>query len=292
MRHGRWLTQRSFTLAAAFALSLSAPMAAHADGGGGGGGSSGDCPPGQVYDNRTGSCVKRQAGVLPDAQLAEYAVVLAKKKRYGEALDVFNTMRNPGAAVTLLPDPDVAEYALVLAKAKRYSEALAVLNRMKDPRTAAALNYRGYVTRHLGRVDEGIGYYLESVRLDPNYEQVREYLGEAYVIKGDVAQAKVQLAAIKAICGNTECEEYEDLEKAIATGKGLTQDLDSFWFVPFPPQIHFTLPLGEDGVDWRFEQRVLDGAFVAALGIRHRGPIAVRWTAVDPARLGHDGLRG
>jgi 4'-phosphopantetheinyl transferase len=77
-----------------------------------------------------------------------------------------------------------------------------------------------------------------------------------------------------------------------ATGKGLTQDLDSFWFVPSPPQIHFTLPLGEDGVDWRFEQRVLDGAFVAALGIRHRGPIAVRWTAVDPARLGHGGLRG
>jgi protein involved in temperature-dependent protein secretion len=87
---------------------------------------------------------------------------------------------------------------------------------MKKSDTAVALNYRGYVTRHLGRVDEGIGYYLRSVKLDPRYAQVREYLGEAYVIKGDMAKAKEQLAVIRTICGNTECEEYEDLAKAIA----------------------------------------------------------------------------
>ena len=69
------------------------------------------------------------------------------------------------------------------------------------------------------RLDEGIRYYLKSVKLDPKYAQVREYLGEAYVIKGEIAKAKAQLRRIKAICGNTECEEYEDLEKAIA-GKG------------------------------------------------------------------------
>jgi 4'-phosphopantetheinyl transferase len=77
-----------------------------------------------------------------------------------------------------------------------------------------------------------------------------------------------------------------------ATGKGLTQDLASFWFAPSPPQIHFTPQLGEDAADWRFEQRILDGAFVAALGMRHHGPIAVRWTAIDPTRLHRDGLRG
>jgi protein involved in temperature-dependent protein secretion len=63
---------------------------------------------------------------------------------------------------------------------------------------------------------EGIGYYQQSVRLDPHYALVREYLGEAYVLKGDLASAKYQLRKIKGICGNTECEEYEDLEKAIA----------------------------------------------------------------------------
>jgi Flp pilus assembly protein TadD len=54
-----------------------------------------------------------------------------------------------------------------------------------DPNTPRALNYRGYATRKLGRTDEGIGYYLKSVTLDPNCAQVREYLGEAYVIKGN-----------------------------------------------------------------------------------------------------------
>ena len=64
---------------------------------------------------------------------------------------------------------------------------------MQDRETAEALNYRGYATRKLGRVDEGIGYYLKSVALDPHYAQVREYLGEAYVIKGDVEKASEQL---------------------------------------------------------------------------------------------------
>ena len=115
-----------------------------------------------------------------------------------------------------LPDKDLTDYAYALAKAKRYDEALEVLNLMKNPNTAQALNYRGYTTRHMGKLDEGIGYYLQSVKLDPHYAQVREYLGEAYVIKGDLVSAKYQLGKIKTICGNTECEEDEDLEKAIA----------------------------------------------------------------------------
>jgi pentatricopeptide repeat protein len=115
-----------------------------------------------------------------------------------------------------LPDKDLADYAYALAKAKRYDEALEVLDLMKNSNTAEALNYRGYTTRHLGRLDEGIGYYLQSVKLNPRYAQVREYLGEAYVIKGDLASAKYQLGKIKTICGNAECEEYEDLQKAIA----------------------------------------------------------------------------
>ena len=104
-----------------------------------------------------------------------------------------------------------------LAKAERYDEALATLDSMQDPNTPEALNYRGYATRNLGRVDEGIGYYLKAVSLDPRYAQVREYLGEAYVIKGDVGRAREQLRSIEAICG-TDCEEYEDLAKAIAAG--------------------------------------------------------------------------
>jgi tetratricopeptide (TPR) repeat protein len=159
------------------ALLLGPILPALADGGGGGSDSNTTCPQGQVYDARTMQCVKQQSGVLPDKALADYAYVLAK--------------------------------------AERYQEALQVLDLMQNRNTAQALNYRGYATRKLGRVDEGIGYYLKSVALDPRYAEVREYLGEAYVIKGKLGRAKAQLRVIKKLCG-TECEEYKDLAKAIS----------------------------------------------------------------------------
>ena len=44
---------------------------------------------------------------------------------------------------------------------------------------------------------------------------MREYLGEAYVIKGDMASAKAQLQVIKGLCG-MDCEQYQHLASAIA----------------------------------------------------------------------------
>ena len=161
--------------AAAFALSLTlGPALAVADSGGKD--DTGTCPRGEVYDSRSGRCVKQ------------------------------------GSA---LPDKVLNDYAAALSKAGRYDEALATLDLLRNPNTAEALNYRGYATRKLGRLDEGIDYYRRSVALDPRYPLVREYLGEAFVIKGDMGSAKAQLQAIKGICG-TGCEQYKHLAEAIA----------------------------------------------------------------------------
>ena len=135
-----------------------------------------NCPKGQVWDSKSQKCVLQTSRLVPDA--------------------------------------DRTDYAYRLAKDGRYEEALALLDTLENPNTAKALNYRGYATRKLGRTDEGIGYYLQSVKLDPQYAQVREYLGEAYVIKGRLDLAQEQLQQIKSICGNT-CEEYQDLAEAI-----------------------------------------------------------------------------
>ena len=183
----------------ALGLALAAP--ALAAGGGGGGDSAGGqaaqpkdkgagsaktdlttCDPGQVWDAKKHKCVQRHSGVLPDSELTEYAYALAKADRFQEALDV--------------------------------------LDSLDDPNTPRALNYRGYATRKLGRTDEGIGYYLKSVALDPQYPQVREYLGEAYVIEGKFDLAKDQLATIEKICG-TECEYYGELKKALSDAQAL-----------------------------------------------------------------------
>jgi Flp pilus assembly protein TadD len=120
----------------------------------------------------------------------------------------------------VLPDPDLTEYAYALAKADRYQEAIDVLDLLDNPSTARALNYRGYAIRKLGRTDEGIGYYLKSVTLDPNYPQVREYLGEAYVIKGNYELAREQLSTIEKLCGK-DCEYYEDLAEALTEAHAL-----------------------------------------------------------------------
>lgn len=134
------------------------------------------CKKGEVYSEKLKKCVKRKSGSLTEQ--------------------------------------DKTVYAYALAKAERYEEALALLDTLKQPNTAEALNYRGYATRKLGRTEEGIGYYLQSVALDPRYAKVREYLGEAYVQQGKLPLAREQLAVIKGICG-TECEEYRDLAEEL-----------------------------------------------------------------------------
>ena len=134
------------------------------------------CKKGQVYDKKTKKCVNQHSADISEDNRTDYAYALAKAHRYQEALDMLDTL--------------------------------------KDPNTAEALNYRGYATRKLGRTDEGISYYLKSVQLDPKYAKVREYLGEAYIVKGRVDLAKDQLSTIKTLCG-TGCEEYRDLQEAI-----------------------------------------------------------------------------
>jgi tetratricopeptide (TPR) repeat protein len=140
------------------------------------------CAPGMVWDTKHRKCLTRRSGILAD--------------------------------------PDLTEYAYALAKADRYQEAIDALDLLDNPSTPRALNYRGYATRKLGRTEEGISYYLKSVALDPKYPQVREYLGEAYVIEGKYDLAKEQLSTIERLCSKN-CEYYEDLADALTEAHAL-----------------------------------------------------------------------
>jgi 4'-phosphopantetheinyl transferase len=70
-----------------------------------------------------------------------------------------------------------------------------------------------------------------------------------------------------------------------ATGLGLSQPLDTFWFEVFPPAIHVAADMAEDPDAWMFEQRVIDGLFLAAVGLRRPpGPAPqIAWWRIDPA---------
>lgn len=71
-----------------------------------------------------------------------------------------------------------------------------------------------------------------------------------------------------------------------ATGEGLSRELDSFWFDVFPPRLHF-VSSDETAVPWRFEQRIIDDAFVAAAGLRLADGLGWSpvWRVVDPRKL-------
>jgi Flp pilus assembly protein TadD len=139
------------------------------------------CRKGLVWDKRKQICVPADAGLIDDDSLASYAYALAKQERFQEALDVLDLAQNQN--------------------------------------NAKILNYRGYATRNLGRVDEGIRYYKQALALDPENVLVRNYLGQAYVKKGELAKARVLLDEIGQRCG-TSCKEYVDLSAAIEGGAG------------------------------------------------------------------------
>ena len=58
-------------------------------------------------------------------------------------------------------------------------------------------------------------HYNEALRLDPKHRRAHEYLGEAYLMVGNLAKAKEQLKALDNLCFFS-CAEFTMLKKAIA----------------------------------------------------------------------------
>jgi tetratricopeptide (TPR) repeat protein len=124
-----------------------------------------------------------------------------------------------------LSDEDLYLAAGSFVRDGRYGEALPLLLRIKDRNQAQVLNLIGYTTRKLGDLDKGIDYYHQALALDPGYTKARQYLGEAYLLKGEVGKAKAALDEIAARCGGP-CEDYKLLVSAIAAHVSGEQAID------------------------------------------------------------------
>jgi hypothetical protein len=57
-------------------------------------------------------------------------------------------------------------------------------------------------------------HYNEALRLDPKHKGANEYLGEAYLMVGNLPKAKEQLAALDKACFFS-CKEYRELKASI-----------------------------------------------------------------------------
>jgi cytochrome c-type biogenesis protein CcmH/NrfG len=83
-----------------------------------------------------------------------------------------------------------------------------------EPRDADGFNLLGYSLRKLRRLDEALKAYGEALRLDPDHRGAHEYIGEAYLMLGDLQRARWHLAALERLCP-LGCEELDDLRAAL-----------------------------------------------------------------------------
>lgn len=117
-----------------------------------------------------------------------------------------------------LSDDEIFNGAYWLARDGRYKDALALLATAKNPDDPRLLSVSGFVTRKLGNVDGAFPYYAKALAIKPDYVQAREYLGEAYLTKGDLAHAAEQLGEIERRCGQA-CVAYTALASQIDSFK-------------------------------------------------------------------------
>jgi Flp pilus assembly protein TadD len=119
-------------------------------------------------------------------------------------------------------DPDLAkrdaDYAAgrLAVENKDWAEAARLFERAqtRNPDDADLQNMLGYSYRNLKQYDLAFRHYRRALEIDPRHRGAHEYIGETYLLTGDLAGAQRHLAALKEIC-LMPCEESKDLERAI-----------------------------------------------------------------------------
>ena len=136
-------------------------------------------------------------------------------------------LTSPAWAADMSPPPEIksaATDALATPRgfiaAKDWTGALAALRAQPQAANADWNNLMGYTLRKQASPDlaKAETHYLEALRIDPGHRGASEYLGELYLMKGDVASAEKRLAVLAQLCP-AGCEEREDLARAITAFK-------------------------------------------------------------------------
>ena len=88
----------------------------------------------------------------------------------------------------------------------------------RNPQSADAHNLYAYSLRKgpNPQMDLVFRHYNEALRIDPQHRAAREYLGEAYLMTGNVAKAKELLAELDRLC-KAGCVEQAELKRSIST---------------------------------------------------------------------------
>jgi tetratricopeptide (TPR) repeat protein len=132
----------------------------------------------------------------------------------------------PAPADPVETDPDLAtrdaDYAAGrrALQARDWPAAVASLSKaeVRNPDHADLHTDLGFAYRNLKQYDVAFRHYERALAIEPRHRGAHEYIGEAYLMVGDVGNAEKHLAALKRIC-LLGCEELKDLEQAVAKYK-------------------------------------------------------------------------
>jgi Flp pilus assembly protein TadD len=124
----------------------------------------------------------------------------------------------PGESTSEPKDP-VLEKVSAATQRQDWAGAASVLKDAvaANPNNANYHNLYAYSMRKGANPDMGLVFkhYNEALRIDPKHRGAHEYIGEAYLMVGNVAKAKEHLSQLDKLCF-FPCVEFTDLKKAIA----------------------------------------------------------------------------
>jgi cytochrome c-type biogenesis protein CcmH/NrfG len=124
-----------------------------------------------------------------------------------------------GDPVASEPADPVLEKAAAATKRQDFASAAAMLKDAvaANPGNASYHNLYAYSLRKGANPDMNLVFkhYNEALRIDPKHRGAHEYIGEAYLMVGNVGKAKDHLGQLDKLCF-FGCNEYTDLKKAIA----------------------------------------------------------------------------
>jgi len=115
-------------------------------------------------------------------------------------------------------DPVLQQFGEATSR-KDWAAAAAIVHdaAAKTPGNADYHNLYAYAVRKGTNPNMDLVFqeYNEALRINPKHRGAHEYIGEAYLMVGNLAKAKEHLARLDSLCF-FPCDEFTDLKKAVA----------------------------------------------------------------------------
>jgi Tfp pilus assembly protein PilF len=130
----------------------------------------------------------------------------------------FGADTTPSSTPARRADPALERYEQAVGRQDWTGAQAAMKDALsREPGNADFNNLYAYSLRKGPNPDMNLvfKFYNEALRIDPKHKGAHEYLGEAYLMVGNVEKAKEHLAALDKICFFS-CAEFAELKKSIA----------------------------------------------------------------------------